>query len=145
MQWPVTSGQWPVKRSQSVGFNWPVVTDHWPLFLSNYFRGNSLRGKSLDHIANLDVAIIRDRDAALHAICNLFGIVLEAPQRSNFTFEHLHVIAQQAHFGVALDQTITHATAGHRPNFRDAEHVQHLSAALVVFLEGGFEQAAHRT
>src|SRR5271170_8007432 len=102
-----------------VGSHWPLATDHWPLFLSNYFRGNPFRSKSLDHISNLDVAVVGDRDAALHAIRNLAGIILEAPQRSHLALEHLHVVAQQSHFGIALDQAIAHPATGDSPNFRD--------------------------
>ena len=54
-----------------------------------------------------------------------------------------HVVAQQADFGVALDQAIAHAATGHRSNFRDAENFEHLGAALVGFLESRLEQAAH--
>src|SRR5437879_7327551 len=128
MQWLVVSG---CKTTGRAGFVWPLTTDHWPLFLSNYFRGNSLGGECLNHVADFDVAVVGDRDAAFHAVSDLAGIVLEAPQRSHLALEHLHVVAQQTDFGVALDQAIIDAAAGHGPNFRDAENVEHVVAALV--------------
>src|SRR6202166_2965109 len=83
MQWSVASGQWPEK----LPFDWPLITDHWALFLSDYFRGNPLGHKGLDHVADFDVAVVGDRDAALHAVGDLFGVVFKAPQGSYFTFE----------------------------------------------------------
>src|SRR6202030_1235112 len=109
--------------------------------LRNYFRSNSLGGKRLDHVADFNVTVIGDRNAALHAVGDLAGIILEAPQRSYLAFEHLYVVAQQAHFGVALDQAIADAATGHGPNLRNAEDIQHLGATLVRFFDRGFEQA----
>src|ERR1035438_165644 len=77
--------------------------------LHHCFGGNPLGSKGLDHVAGFDVAIIRDRDAALHAVADFFGVVLEASQRSNLALEHDHIVAQQADFGFALDLPIGHA------------------------------------
>src|ERR1051326_4050291 len=90
-----------------------------------------------------DVAVVGDRDAALHAIGDFFGIVFEATQRSDFALEDDHVVAQQADFGVALDQAIDYAAARDRSHFRDAEGFEHLGAALVGFFDRRLEQAAH--
>src|SRR5260370_8381606 len=100
MQWSVFSGQWLSVASEprlqpGVGFNWPLTTDHWPPFLSNYFRRNTLGSKRLDHIADLDVAVIGDRDTALHAVRHLAGIVLETPHRSHLPLHPFHIVTQQ--------------------------------------------------
>src|SRR6202051_1909600 len=62
--------------------------------LNHCFRGDPLRGECLDHVAGFDIAIVRDRDAALHAIGDFLGVVLEAPQRSDLALEHDYVVAQ---------------------------------------------------
>src|SRR5450755_2225001 len=71
--------------------------------LRDHFRSNPFRDESLDHVARLDVAVVRDRDAALHAVGHFFGIVFKAAQRSDFAFEHGDTVAQEADIGVALD------------------------------------------
>ena len=91
----------------------------------------------------LDVAVVRDRDAALHAVGDFLGVVFEAAQRSDFAFEHDDVVAQQANFGVVLDHAIGHAATGNRSHLRDAESFEHLGAALVSFFDRRFEQAGH--
>ena len=54
-----------------------------------------------------------------------------------------HVVAQQADFGVALDDAIRHVATGDGSDLRDAERVSHVGAALVGFLDGRLEQAGH--
>ena len=49
------------------------------------------------------------------------GIVLEAAQRADLAGEDDHVVAQQPHFGVALDEAVGHAAAGDGADLRDAE------------------------
>src|SRR5581483_11572939 len=99
--------------------------------------------EGLNHIAGFDVAVIRDRDTALHAVGDLFGIVLEAAQRSDLAFEDDHVISQQANFGVPLDGAIAHATTGNRANFRNAEGFENFGASLIGLFERWFKKTAH--
>src|SRR5580700_2925447 len=39
--------------------HWKLETRNWKPALSNHFRGNSLGRESFDHVADLDVSIIR--------------------------------------------------------------------------------------
>src|SRR5258708_38913500 len=101
-----------------------LTTNDKRRFFRNYFRGNPFGHKGLDYITDLDVAVVGDRDAALHAVCHLAGVVLKASQRTNFALEYLYIVAQQADFRVSLDQAIAHATASDPADFRYTEHVQ---------------------
>src|SRR6185437_1534319 len=98
----------------------------------------------LDHIAYLHVAVTGDRDTALHSVADFRGVFLEAPQRSNLTLEHLHVIAQQSHFGIALDDPVLYVATSNHAHLRDAERIAHFRAALVGLFDYRFEQAGHR-
>ena len=57
-----------------------LATNHSPLatLLRHCFRGNSLGGEGFDRIADFDVPVVGDGDAALHAVGDLAGIVFEA-------------------------------------------------------------------
>src|SRR5579863_3685094 len=46
--------------------------------LCDYFRRNPLGNERLNHVASLDVTVVCDRDAALHAVGDFLGVVLEA-------------------------------------------------------------------
>src|SRR3977135_2100763 len=48
--------------------------------LGHRFRGNLFRHEGFDHVADFDVAVIRDRNTALHAVGDLRGVVFEAAQ-----------------------------------------------------------------
>src|SRR5580704_167290 len=113
------------------------------LLLRDHFRRDPLRDERLDHVASLDVAVVRDRDTALHAARHLRNIVFHAAQRTDFAFENHRVIPQQAHFGIALDQAIGYTATSDGSNFWYTEGLQHFGAALVVLLDGRFEQAGH--
>jgi hypothetical protein len=62
---------------------------------------DALGHEGFNHVSDFDVAVIGYGDAALHAVRDLADVVLEAPQRPHLAFEHNHIIAQQANFGVA--------------------------------------------
>src|ERR1700756_1461954 len=122
-----------------------LETRNWKLkLLRNYFGRDPRRDEGLDNVAGLDVAVIGDGDAALHAIGDFFRVIFKTPQRSDLAFDHNHVVAEQADLRITLDQSIDHAATGHRSHLRDAEGLEHLGAALVGFLDRGLEQAAHR-
>src|SRR3974390_418366 len=122
--------------------SWKPETGNSKL-LRVHFGCNPLGGEGFNYVAGLDVAIVRDRDAALHTVGDFLGIVFEASQRSDLAFEHDNIVTQQAHFGVAFDNSIGNAATGNRSNFGDAEGFEHLGASLVSFLDGRFEQPAH--
>src|ERR1700730_2436277 len=57
------------------------------LCLRHGFRCDAFGDEGFDHIADFDVAVVGNRDAALHAIGNLAGIVLEPAQGAAFVLE----------------------------------------------------------
>src|SRR5580704_8598044 len=80
-QWPVDSGQLPVAVKPLAHRALVLLaTNHSPLatLLRHCFRGNSLGGEGFDRIADFDVPVVGDGDAALHAVGDLAGIVFEA-------------------------------------------------------------------
>src|SRR5579864_4630687 len=86
--------------------------------LSDHFRRDALGDKRFDHVPGFDVTVVRNRDAALHAVGDFLGIVFKAAQRVDLALEHDHVVAQQADFGIALDRAVDDAATGDRSNFR---------------------------
>src|SRR5262244_2768538 len=105
--------EWSVASGQRTSHPPTTLTDHQQLFLRDYFRRDASGDKGFDHVMHLDVAVIRDRDAALHSVGDFLRVVFETAERSNLAFEDHHVDAQQAHFSVALDRAIHDATTCH--------------------------------
>src|ERR1700674_1060545 len=87
-----------IMRSSVVGL-WSLANHFWhgrttnderrPLHHS--FRCDLLGHEGLDHVADFNVAIVGDGDAAFHAVGYLAGVVFEAAQRVDFAFEDHHV------------------------------------------------------
>src|SRR5579864_6894973 len=107
------------------------------------FRRDPLGHKRFNRVTTLNVVIVADCNAALHAVANFAGIILEALQRANLSFVHLNAIADQAHVRIAFDGPILHIASGHRANLGYAEDVPHRRPAHIGFLDDGFEQAGH--
>src|SRR5581483_9738415 len=100
--------------------------------------------EALDLVAGLDVVVLLDADAALHAVAHFVDVLLEAAQRFQFALEDHHVVAQHADRLVALDHALDHHAAGDRAEFRGAEHVAHFGGAENVLSHFGTEQTARR-
>src|ERR1700690_1164320 len=96
--------------------------------------------KRLYGVTDFYVAVVRDRDAALHTVGDLASVVFKAPQRTDFAFEHHHVVAQQTNLRVALDGSVRNAATGNHPDLRNAEGFEHLGASLIGFLNDGLQQ-----
>src|SRR5580692_10048152 len=71
-EYPVSS--FPFRRKEMEGNQKPETV------LSDHFRGDALGHERFDDVPGLDVAVVRDRDAALHAVGDFLGIVFEAAQ-----------------------------------------------------------------
>src|SRR5271167_5149717 len=112
-------------------------------FLNEGFGCYPLGDEVLDDIPDFDVAVVRDRDAAFHAVPHLANVFLEAPHRADLALEHDHVVAQQAHFSITLDNAVGNVTASYGTHLRDAEGVAHLGASEVGLLDDWFEQSGH--
>src|SRR6516164_6787717 len=94
--------------------------------------GRDLFGhERFNHVALLDVTVPGDTDTTLHAVTNFAGIVFETPQRSDFTLEDDHVVTQQPHFGVALDNAVDDLAARDRSDLGNAEGLPDLGTTLV--------------
>jgi len=74
----LASGPAVVSVTQSPRFE--AWADQRDPFLRDHFGGDSLGHESLDHIAHFDVAVVGNRDAALHAVADFAGIIFEAAQ-----------------------------------------------------------------
>src|SRR6516164_6072333 len=111
--------------------------------LSERFRRYPLDHERLDDVAGLDVTVVGDANAAFHAVAHFAGIIFEAPQRAHLALEHDHIVAQQSHFGIALDKAIDHVAASDRAHLGDAEGLADRGASLVGLLEDRFQQARH--
>src|SRR5579884_2070287 len=107
------------------------------------FAGDLLHAEGFDHVADFDVAVARDADAAFHAVAYFANVILEAAQGANTAFEDLYVVAQQADFGVAFDGAILDVTPGDGSHFGNTEGFANLGASKIGLLEHRFEQAGH--
>src|SRR5512143_1800981 len=66
----------------------------------------------LDRVADLDVVVSLEADAAFVPLLHLADVVLEALQRRNPAGEEHDAVAEQAHLVVAVDLAVLHVTAG---------------------------------
>src|SRR5207248_4076254 len=80
----------------------------------------TLHREHFDHVADLDVVVLLEADAALDPGPHLADIVLEAAQRSDLPLVHDDVVAQQPRLRVAgaRDAPLGHHAAGERPELR---------------------------
>src|SRR5579871_389277 len=120
-----------------------AITSEAGVSLRQRFRGDLLRYKCFNHIAGFDVAVIRDRDAALHAIAHLAGVVFKAPQRADFASENYRVVTEKPDLGITLDQAIRYRASSNGANFWNTERFLDQRASLVNFLECRFQKAGH--
>ena len=76
-------GRWSFVGGQTLAPTvfWRTTNDERPTtLLRHHFRRNPFRHECFNDIANFDVAVVGDRDAAFHAICDLAGVIFEAAQ-----------------------------------------------------------------
>src|ERR1700756_2659101 len=97
--------------------------------LSSQLSSNTLGYECLDRIADLDVVEVGKAHAALHAVGDFAGIVLEALEGRELALEDLFSIAHEANFRIALDGAVDYTATGNGPDFRDPEDVEHLGTA----------------
>src|SRR5688500_5475496 len=98
--------------------------------------------EGLDNVADLDVAVVAERETALEALTDLDHVVLEPPQRADRQVlgDH-HVVAQQAATRVAADLTGDHERTGDRAEPGGLEDLADLGPAELDLLELRLEQA----
>src|SRR3954471_4684850 len=109
-------------------------------------RGDALHGEHLDDVADLQIVVALEADAALEARLDLGHVVLEAAQRAQLALVDHHVVAQQARLRLAraLDDAVGDHAAGDGAELRRLEDLPHLGRAEPHFLERRLEDAGHR-
>src|SRR5690242_1479890 len=103
------------------------------VILSNYFRSDLFCGKSFDHVSDFNIAVVSNRNTALHAVSDFAGVVFKAAQRTDLAFKDHNIIAQQSHFRIALDGAVKHSATGNGPNLRDTEGLANFGTPLIRF------------
>src|SRR5690242_11147556 len=78
---------------------WDISREPW----RGALRGDRhpLLEEHFDHVADLDVVELLEADAAFETRLHLARVVLEAPERADFSGVHHDVVAQQARLRVA--------------------------------------------
>src|ERR1039458_5116583 len=70
-------------------------------------------------------------------------IFLKAPHRANLALEHHHIVAQQASFRVAFNDTIGDVTTRNHTYLGYTEGVANIGASKINFLDDWLEQSRH--
>src|SRR5207248_1815923 len=93
--------------------------------------GYALHREHLDHVADLQVVVLVEADAALEAGLHLAHVVLEAAQRADLSLVDHDVVAQQARLRVAgaRDAPFGDHAAGDRAELRHLERLAHVRDA----------------
>src|SRR4249920_3437102 len=99
---------------------------------------------ALDLVPDADVLVVLHADAALGAGTYFAGVVLEAAQGFQRTFEDDYAVAQHADRIVALDRAFGDEAAGDDAELARAEHFAHLRRAEDGFFDLGREQAGQQ-
>src|SRR5690606_28877512 len=79
--------------------------------------------EALDLVADLDVVVVLDADAAFGAGLDLGNVVLEAPQRFEDAFVNHGLVAQHADRQVFLHRPLYDQTTGDRAELGAAEDI----------------------
>src|SRR5260370_2067404 len=104
-------GRSSLAKSLGVRFRRTTNDERPTTDLNHYFCSDFFSHERFNHVANFYVPVVGNRDAAFHAIGDLAGIIFEAAQRSDLTFEDDDVVAQQPDCGIALHHAVRDATS----------------------------------
>src|SRR6266511_1424571 len=100
--------------------------------------------EELEDIADLDVAVAVEHDAALEALLDLAHVVLEATQRADLACPDHRPLPDQVDLGVVGDLALLDDAAGDVADARGAEGLQHLGLADALLDLLGLEHALER-
>src|SRR5262245_19627932 len=140
----VVSGQLSVASCQwespllFISNNWPLATDNWPLLQGSL---HLLDAEGLDNVADLDVVVAGNFQAALEALADLGDIVLDAFERVQAgtavrRWVNHDAFANEPDLGVAANDALSHEAAGHRADATDLEGLaDHGSPQIDHFLD----------
>src|SRR5262245_22130715 len=87
------------------------------------------RAVALDDVADLDVVVVLDADAALESFANFADVVLEALEGRNGAVERFDAVANDPHAALPIDHTTADCAARDRSDTRDLEYLAHLGFA----------------
>src|SRR5690606_25641870 len=99
---------------------------------------------ALDDVADAHVLVVLEGHAAFLTGDNLLHVVLEALELAELALVDDDVVADEAHVGPALDDTIRDAAARDLADLRDVEDLEDLRIAQHVLAQRGRQHARHR-
>src|SRR5688500_3891386 len=149
---PTRSGRWlaiiqnATFKMQTRSTVFAFCISHLALHGSRSRRRVALHLEDFDDVADLDVVVVLQADAALETVLDLADVILEAAQRADLAFVDDDVVAQQTglRFAGARDAALGDHAAGNRADLRHLEDLAHFGGAEAHFLEGRIEHAGHR-
>ena len=100
-------------------------------------RPDFLQIITFDDIADFDIIVIFNADAAFVTALNFFGVVFETPQGRNRAFIKNNPISENASGLPALDFAFSHITTCDSADFGDMKHFSNFSPAQNSFFESG--------
>src|SRR5580692_11180887 len=98
--------------------------------------------EALDDVLLLEIVEALEADAALHALLDLFDVVLEALERRQLAVPDDRAVANETDLGRALDVALGDVRAGDRDAL-DLEDLADLGLAVHLLDEGRREEAFH--
>src|SRR5829696_439903 len=100
--------------------------------------------EGLDHVADLDVLVVLEHDAALETGLNLTDVVLEAAQGTDPAGPDHRALAHEPDRRAADEAAVADRAAGDRADARGLEELEDLSLAERLLDLLGLEHALHR-
>ena len=100
-----------------------------------------LDAEALDDVADLDVLVALDANAAFIALLDGLDVVFEAAQRGNLALEDDRGVAHDANLVIAGDFALGDIATGDVADLRDAEHVANLGDTRIALDDFGSEHA----
>src|SRR5438552_1122375 len=97
----------------------------------------------LDQVTRLEVLVVAEADAALEALADLAGVVLEPLERGDLPLPEDDAVAEEPDLGPAGDDTRPYLTSGDGSHARDPEDLTHFGLARDDLFELGGEHADH--
>src|SRR3954453_13458919 len=88
-----------------------------------------LHPERLDPVADLEVVVVLDADAALESLAHFPDVVLEALEAGERAGVHRASIADDPRLGGALDDAVPHRAARDGAHLAHLEELQHLRLA----------------
>src|SRR5262249_21647419 len=115
-----------------------------PASLRVPYSADLLNLEGLDDVADLDVLVAVEPDAALEALLDLRDVVLEAAQRPDLPLVDHAVVAEQPQLRAARDRAFRDVAARDDAELRHLERVADLGAPAGDLFQRRLEQAFHR-